>query len=1275
MYLWPMSIPAPSFQPWHISVDTGGTFTDCLAVSPFGSKLRLKVLSSGVLRGKVRRSIGPNQYQIDIQWPVHVDIFAGYTFRLTQHPNQTFEVLALDPGVQVVTLASKLPLGYANQGFEISAQEEAPILAARLATGTPLDSPLPQVRFRLGSTKGTNALLERKGAPLCFLVTQGFGDMLRIGLQQRPDLFSLHIMQEPPLYTQVIEVPERLSAQGEVIQELTPESLTGIVNQLKADGIENVAICLLHSYQFPTHEKELKTALKRAGIRYQSVSHELSRNIQYVARAQTTVVNGYLTPILDNYLRGIRKVLDQQPLHIMTSAGGLVGESLFFPKDSLLSGPAGGLQGAAALAQSKGRERVLTFDMGGTSTDVARFAGQFDYQYETKVGQAHIQSPSLAIETVAAGGGSICSFDGFRLTVGPESAGADPGPACYGAGGPLTVTDVNLLLGKLDPIAFGIPIYLEKAQQALEALRSTIPKPPSAQNLLEGLEHLANQKMADAVRKISVERGFHPKDYSLVAFGGAGGQHACALASLLDIAEVLVPYDAGLLSAVGIAGTALQRFAERQVLQPWLSIADEWNHWLLDVIQEAQQALVAEGITVDQQEKPEVRVFLRLLGQETPLEIQFQPGMDVPSSFRQMYQQLYGHEQPDRPLEVASVRVITRQENTPNFESSASFRSHRPSQLHEISPRFSGQDTHPVFDWDSMQPGAIISGPSVVTSTTQTLFVPGGWQAVLDGAKDAQLSPVLDDPIDLKDARQQPESLLLALRTSRLTALASEMGSLLQRTSFSVNIKERMDFSCALLDTEGRLLVNAPHIPVHLGSLGVCLRATRAEVDMLPGDVILVNHPAFGGSHLPDITLLAPAHAPDGSLLGYVANRAHHAEIGGKAPGSMPADATSLREEGVIFRPTHLVKQGQAQWDTVAKALQAAPYPSRSYSENMADLRGALAAIQYGVTGLQKLATSWGKVSLRQGMEAIYEHAARRMKQALLALPSGPWQHTTTLDDGHQLQVQIHRPTPDQLIIDFTGTSQQHPSNLNANRAIVNSVVLYVLRLLVGETLPLNEGLLANVTVIIPEGSLLQPVFGPNENQNPAVVGGNTEISQRLTDLLIQALGLGAASQGTMNNTLFGNDSFGYYETIGGGTGAGRYGQGANAVHQHMTNTRITDPEVLEHRYPVRLHRWSIREHSGGRGAQPGGNGMIREMEFLAPVTLTVLTQHRTASPTGWAGGQAGKPGRQQVVRANGTQEYLSSTDSRQLVAGDRLLMETPGGGGFGIPSDTDLSP
>ncbi len=1253
---------------WQIWIDTGGTFTDCIAVDPHSKVYRAKVLSSGCLRGRLeaRRAIGC--YRFSENWGLREAPFTGYTFRLLDQPALApLTVLSVDLREQTIQLDRDLPLPEAA-GFEITAGEEAPILAARIITGTPLGQSLPPLDLRLGSTKGTNALLERKGARVALLVTRGFADLMAIGTQQRPALFQLDIPDPVLLYQSVVEVEERLDADGRIIVPLSDEAVGRVVAQLQREHIEVVAIALMHAYRNPVHEQQLASALQTAGIRFISCSEQLSPTIKLYSRAQTALVNAYLSPVIADYLQHIRERLDVgSQLRVMTSAGGLVAAQHFHPKDSLLSGPAGGVVGAAIIAGRLGFERVLTLDMGGTSTDTARYDGSYDYRYLTRINQIEMKSPALAIETVAAGGGSICSFEGRRLTVGPESAGAWPGPACYGAGGPLTITDVNLLLGKLDPSAMGIPVSRSRALAALEAVQQQIEEttgqPYTERELLEGFEKIADEKMSDAIRRISVAQGFDPKEYALLAFGGAGGLHACHIAELLGIRHIVLPFDAGLLSAFGIGNARIERFAERQVLQ---NIEDCRRHlagWVRELAGEARAQLEAEGISAAATDIRDVLIYLRFQGQESPLELDFQDGKALPERFERQYRSLFGHYPEGRPIEVESLKVVVASRVTEAFRSSGQAERHPAVPVSQAATP-GERPPLPVFRWETLRPGAFIEGPAILLNATSTAYIGAGWQLQLAENLDAVLEKSTEKENSLKDLK---EAVALELFTNRFAAIAEEMGAQLQRTAFSVNIKERLDFSCALLDADAELLINAPHIPVHLGSLGVCARLVRACVDLGPGDVVITNHPKYGGSHLPDVTMLCGIFTDDGRRIGYAINRAHHAEIGGKRPGSMPPDATTLAEEGVAILPTYLVRKGVVQWKAMEDLLTTAPFPTRALAENLADINAALAALRAGERAMQALVRTHGLGKVHHYMDLLKATAASALAEALAPLAGQTFEAVEYLDDGHAIRVRL-LVGKEEVLIDFSGTAAVHPHNLNANISIVYSAVIYVLRLLCGKAIPLNEGLMQRVRIRLPEGSFLHPVFSDNPQSCPAVVGGNTEVSQRLVDTLLKALGLAACSQGTMNNFLFGNDRFGYYETIGGGAGAGPGFHGRSAVHQHMTNTRITDPEELERRYPVRLHRFAIRRASGGHGCWAGGDGIIRELEFLEPMELTILSQHRRERPYGMEGGASGEPGRQWVVRKDGRKEPLGGVDSADVAAGDHIVIETPGGGGYGEP-------
>jgi 5-oxoprolinase (ATP-hydrolysing) len=1250
---------------WKIWIDTGGTFTDCLAVSPTGKLSRLKLLSSGVLRGNVIDVLSPTSIRVGIQFNSERDVFKGFVIRFLEGAIRERVVEKVDIQNNIIQFTKPLNNLKRNTFFELATNEEVPVLAARLLTSTSLSDLFPAIHLKLGSTKGTNALLERKGARTAFLITRGFRDLLAIGNQQRPHLFSLDIRKPAPLYAFVEEVLERIDSDGKVITELTQAEIQRIIQFVKVKRVQSVAIAFVNSYKNSRHELMLMNALLKAGVQFISLSHQLSSQIKILPRAETTVSNAYLHPVIHHYVSRIEKQLPLKEFDIMSSAGGLLQASNFQPKDSLLSGPAGGVIGAIEKARLSGVDKIITFDMGGTSTDVSLSNGRPEFRFESVVGDMKILSPSIAIETIAAGGGSICDFDGFRFTVGPHSAGAFPGPACYGAGGPLTITDVNLLLGKLDDENFSIPIQRSESERQLLLIKNRIfnqtGKRYSNEVILDAFIQIANEKMAEAIRKVSIQQGFDPKNYSLVSFGGAGGQHACSLAEMLGVNKIVVPYDAGLLSAFGIGNAKKEQIAEGLILKPLSYFINTYNRIKESLYKEGVASFTKSGVKKNGIEILETLVYLRLKGQESSLEIAIDNPHLIKSTFRKEYKKIYGHWIDDREIEVESMRLrlgtISVQKKTNKLKQSV----YRPKQIKQNNLFESGKWIKcPVYRWEEFHVGANLHGPAIIISNNATQFVGSNWTFKLDGHHNAILQSR-----QKKSVRKsiQSEEAELELYTNRFTAIAQEMGALLQRTAFSVNVKERLDFSCALLDGNGNLIVNAPHIPVHLGSLGVCVRSLMTQIEMLQGDVVITNHPAMGGSHLPDITLVKPVYYK-GTRIGFVANRAHHAEIGGKQPGSMPADATTLAEEGVIINPMHLIKNGRANWDEIETVLTTSRYPTRALKENLADLNAALASLNQGEAALLELCSAYGVKQVRYFMQSLAGYTASLMRQRITGLPKSNYKATECLDDGSRLTVNIHRKAG-KLVIDFSGSSKKHPGNLNATKAIVNSVVLYVLRLLLNKNVPLNEGLLSNVKIKIPTG-LLNPVWQNDHTKSPAVVGGNTEVSQRLTDTLLKAFGLAACSQGTMNNFLFGNERFGYYETIGGGSGAGNGFAGADAVHQHMTNTRITDPEIMEWRYPIRVKRFAIRKNSGGKGKFKGGNGIIREILFRESLQVNVLTQHRVQAPYGLQGGESGSVGEQWLVTDNGKKQKLKPIDSCEVHPGDSIIIKTPGGGGWG---------
>ncbi|MEM9985098.1 MAG: hydantoinase B/oxoprolinase family protein, partial [Bacteroidota bacterium] len=922
-------------------------------------------------------------------------------------------------------------------------------------------------------------------------------------------------------------IKERISSEGEVLTQIEAAETKRMIEWALAGQFDAIAITLLNSYRNPEHERLLAEALASSVPAKVVCSHELISSVKLLPRAETTVVNAYLAPVIDRYLANIRHALGEIDFKIMTSAGGLVSAEQFHAKDSLLSGPAGGVVGAAALAEACGYPRVLTLDMGGTSTDVAKYQETLAYEHETQVGPAKLLAPTLAVHTVAAGGGSICGFDGQKLWVGPESASAWPGPACYGAGGPLTLTDVNLLLGRLDPQTVGIPLDLDAARMALRKVLQGSQL--DEKEALRGWLDIANETMAGAIRKISVEKGYDPQAYSLLAFGGAGGMHVAEVAESLGVRQILVPYDAGIMSAVGIHQAQLEGFAHVQVLQPWHTIQTQLDDWIDPLKQSVQHKLQAEGLEPAELEAPRVWLFLRFEGQDHSLELAYQSGLDVEAEFEIQYRKLYGHWLENRALELEAIKVGGRQKG------GALPRYGVPDSGPEKKPDAHGA-AYPVFYWENQSPGQGWKGPVLLAAPLGTTFIPQGWTGRLDEGLNLRMSKVKANRVE-EPSTERAAAIELELFTRRFQSVAEEMGALLQRSSFSVNIKERLDFSCALLDAEGYLVANAPHIPVHLGSLGVCTRLVKAALPLGPGDVAITNHPGYGGSHLPDVTLIAPVYDEEAQLLGYLANRAHHAEIGGKRPGSMPPDAHRLAEEGVVIAPQYLLQAGEARWEAMRALFTQGPYPSRSVEENLADLRAALASIKAGEAALQALSSQHGRNKVQAYMQGLKEYAARRLREQVANRPQGTFSAQEKLDDGTPLTVSWGFEK-DQVTVDFTGSGEVHPLNFNANLAIVNSAVLYVLRLLLAEDLPLNEGLMMPVRVVLPPG-LLNPSFDDDPALCPAVVGGNVETSQRLIDALLKPLDLLAASQGTMNNLLFGHDQLGYYETIGGGTGAG----------------------------------------------------------------------------------------------------------------------------------------
>ena len=1215
---------------WAVRVDTGGTFTDGWALDPDGREHRCKVLSSSVIRLQVDEVLGGGCYRLAGGHEFADNFLRG--FKVAGGGT----VLNWICRSRHITIGGGVDFSEGNR-LEVFTGEDAPVLALRILTSTPPGVSFPLIDFRLATTRGTNALLERKGSKGVLITNIGFEDILRIRDQRRPHLFDLRQELPLPVFESCFGISGRIDPSGEIIDPLNQSERLDLIERLGRDSVEVVAVALLNSYANPAHEQEVGHWLRDAGFSYVSLSSDLTRTIRLLPRAETVSANAYLEPIMDRFIAKVREGMEGGALQLLTSGGGLKDAGDYRPIDSLLSGPAGGVRGAQSVARSAGCRKVIAFDMGGTSTDVSRIDGDPFLCYEQTIGPVTVATPAIKIETVAAGGGSICRWSAGALSVGPESAGADPGPACYGSGGPLTLTDVNLLLGFMDTTREGMPLDLDMARVRLRELQDQMEKdgvpPRSEKHLLEGLREIALERMAEAIRKVSIREGCDPSHYSMVAFGGAGPQHACGVADKLGIREILIPGDAGLLSARGLHHCMRENIVEEQILGRLDSLRAGWDERTEWLVKKALDSADAEASL------SRVLCEMRLWGQDSTLEIEMDavPGIEeLRQRFIDRYRMLYGYAPPaGREVELAALRVVAKAPD-------------KDLPLEEFGPALSADEVR------------------ISQDAFRTCVIEIGWDSS-EGSRGG-LCLTRASCVDgnrVKDSGSWSAEIESELFRCRFEGLVEEMGELLRRTAMSPNIKERLDFSCALLDAEGRLVVNAPHIPVHLGAIGLCVRKVSEGRQWKAGDMVVVNHPAFGGSHLPDVTVISPVYA-GGQLMGFVANRAHHAEIGGLAPGSMPAEAHCLEEEGVVIAPTLLFDAGKSCLQAVEDLFKTSRYPSRMLGDNLADLAAQAAANHHGVRALQELAQGSSREVVLRNMAALGYHAAEVLRSKLLPLAGHQWQGEDLLDDGTPVRAHL-RCSKRGLLVDFSGSGPAHDGNLNATEAIVRSAVLYVLRALVGDDLPLNEALLDDVRIKIPEG-VLNPLFPEEPSACPAVVGGNVETSQRVVDVLLGALGLQANSQGTMNNFLFGNDEFAYYETIGGGSGAGPGWNGMNGTHVHMSNTAITDPEILERRFPVRLWEFSLRQGSGGKGSWEGGCGLVREVEFLKRMTVSFLTQRRECGPHGREGGKAGLPGLQTILRRDGSIEELPGICSFTAEPDERVRILTPGGGGWGSP-------
>lgn len=1153
---------------------------------------------------------------------------------------------------------------------------DAPLQGIRDLLGVTSAQPIPTEEIavvKMGTTVATNALLERSGERTVLVITAGFGDALRIAYQNRPDIFARQIILPELLYEQVVEVEERITAQGEVLTPLRLASAQAGLETAYADGIRSCAVVLMHGYRYPQHENAIAAIAREIGYTQVSLSHQVSPLMKLVSRGDTTVVDAYLSPILRRYVEQVAAQLGDTRLMFMQSHGGLTNANLFQGKDSVLSGPAGGIVGAVETSRRAGYSKIISFDMGGTSTDVAHYKGEYERTFETEVAGVRLRAPMIAIHTVAAGGGSILHFDGSRYRVGPDSAGANPGPACYRQDGPLTITDCNVLLGKVQPPFFPqvfgpegkLPLDAAIVAQKFSILAKEVAMATgnsrSPEQVATGFLAITIEKMASAIKKISLQRGYDVSEYTLCCFGGAGGQHACQIADAIGIKQVLIHPYAGVLSAYGM-GLADVRVLRQRAVEVELTdtLVPQLQQTLQELTAEATLELQHQGITGAQQVLP--KVHLRYTGTDSPLIVAFTDVLFMLEDFEQAHRQRYGFVM-ERSLIVEAVTVEAIAPTAVPEEPLSDRQNSQPPVPMATVRMYTADAWHntPIFHRQSLQPGNCICGPALILEATGTNVIEPHWQATLTNHNHLVLQRIqLPERIALIGTEVDP--VMLEIFNHLFRAIAEQMGTILQNTSHSVNIKERLDFSCAVFDRQGQLVANAPHIPVHLGSMGESVQAIIAVRSMQPGDVYMLNNPYNGGTHLPDITVITPVFNREGSdILFYVASRAHHADIGGITPGSMPPDSTTMDEEGILIDNFQLVAQGQFQEQALLELLTSGKYPVRNSTQNVADLQAQIAANQRGVQELQRLVDQFGLITVQAYMGHVQENAAESVRCVLARLSDG--QFTYCLDQGSQIQVAIavdHSTRSAQ--IDFTGTSPQQPDNFNAPVAVCKAAVLYVFRTLVDDDIPLNSGCLQPLEIIIPPGCMLNPHYPA------AVVAGNVETSQAITDALYGALGTMAAAQGTMNNFTFGNGHYQYYETICGGSGAGPNFHGTDAVHTHMTNSRLTDPEVLEWRFPVLVESFAIRANSGGAGTYRGGNGVIRRLRFTEPMRAAILSNHRIVPPYGLAGGTPGATGRNWMQQRDGTVKELGSKAEIEMNPGDVFVIETPGGGGYGPP-------
>ncbi|MEV7570964.1 hydantoinase B/oxoprolinase family protein [Streptomyces tanashiensis] len=1158
-----------------------------------------------------------------------------------------------------------------------ASRRDAAVAGIRLLLGLGPDEPVPADRIavvKMGTTVATNALLERRGEPTVLLITEGFRDALRIAYQNRPRLFDRHIVLPEAVYARVIEVPERVDAHGRVVRRLDEPAVAGALAAAHRDGFRSAAVVLMHGYRHPEHEARVAEAARAAGFPQISCSHEVSPLIKLIPRGDTTVVDAYLSPILRRYVDEVARELAGIRLMFMQSNGGLREAAHFRGKDAVLSGPAGGVVGMVRTSARAGHDRVIGFDMGGTSTDVSHYAGTFERELGTQVAGVRMRAPMMSIHTVAAGGGSVLHYDGRRYRVGPDSAGAVPGPACYRRGGPLTVTDANVMLGRVQPAHFpavfgaggDLPLDAEAVRERFTALAREVGGGRTPEDVAAGFLEIAVLNMANAVKKISVERGHDVTRYALTSFGGAGGQHACAVADALGVDTVLVPPLAGVLSAYGIGLADATAMRERSV-EAELDAAGTHarvTDLCAELADRTREELRADGLP-DAAITTRARVLLRYAGTDASLPVDLAPPDELTTRFTDLHRARYAFTL-DRPLVVEAVTVeavggagphgpvlVDTGERTGALTPVATVRMHSAGTPHDA----------PLHRREDLLPGDTVDGPAILAEADATTVVDTGWQATATDGGHLLLRRVVPRPARVA-AGTDVDPVLLEVFNNLFMSIAEQMGVRLENTAQSVNIKERLDFSCALFDAEGNLIANAPHIPVHLGSMGESIKEVlrRRGDDLRPGDVYAINDPYHGGTHLPDVTVVTPVFDDAGDELRFlVASRGHHAEIGGITPGSMPAFSRTVDEEGVLFDNWLLVRDGRLRETETRALLAGARHPSRDPDTNLADLRAQIAANEKGIEELRRTVEEFGLDVVRAYMRHVRANAEESVRRIVARLDDGAYRYETDGGAVIRVAVRVDRERRS-AVLDFTGTSAQLPGNANAPTAVVMAAVLYVFRTLVDEDIPLNSGCLEPLEVLVPPGSMLAPV------SPAATVAGNVETSQAVTGALYAALGVQAEGSGTMNNVTFGNARVQYYETVASGSGAGDGFDGADAVQTHMTNSRLTDPEILEWRHPVRVEAFAVREGSGGRGRWHGGHGVERRLRFLEPMTVALLTGHRRVPPYGMAGGEPGALGENLVERADGTVEHLGGAATTEVGPDDVLVLRTPGGGGYGPP-------